>query len=241
MRSLAALLAKHAPFDAVPPELLARLALEAKVTERARGSRVWSEGEPLAELVVVQRGVVRVGADGGPYQLYGRGQTLSVSTTLLGLDGTIPRTDAAEALDDALIATWPLASMRAVVDVRPAFGWALGRLAALEAQRAARQLARVLRLDAVRRVADLTLELAEDFGAWDPRGTLIDVKIPQRELAAMVGLTRETVSVSLVDLRQRGWIDQSGRRLVVLDAPALRRFVSGAERADSDARRAGGV
>ena len=58
-----------------------------------------------------------------------------------------------------------------------------------------------------------------------PGGILLDVPLTQEELANMVGVTRESVNRHLAMLRRKGVIGGEGRRFVVRDAEALRRFI----------------
>ena len=53
------------------------------------------------------------------------------------------------------------------------------------------------------RLAAVLLELARKFGVADSRGTLIDLKLSQRDLAAMVGCSRQQIHALLEDLSER--------------------------------------
>ena len=77
------------------------------------------------------------------------------------------------------------------------------------------------------RLAGLLLELAGRFGVRDSEGLIIDLRLTHRELAALIGATRETVSVAMLELRQAGLVRADGRRSVVLDAEGLRRIAGG--------------
>jgi CRP-like cAMP-binding protein len=77
------------------------------------------------------------------------------------------------------------------------------------------------------RLASLLFNLAEENGAPVPDGTEIADMPSHEELAAMVGATRQWVSVSLERFRARGLIGPRRRQLVVLDMAALRAFADG--------------
>lgn len=72
------------------------------------------------------------------------------------------------------------------------------------------------------RIASLLLDLAKTFGVRDSRGTIVNLKLTHRELAAMIGATRETVSFAIVDLRKKGLVETEGKRVILLDEPKLR-------------------
>ena len=55
-----------------------------------------------------------------------------------------------------------------------------------------------------------------------PRGVLIAAPFTHQEMANMIGSTRETVTLTLGDLRKKGVIEIDRRRIVVLDREALR-------------------
>jgi CRP-like cAMP-binding protein len=50
------------------------------------------------------------------------------------------------------------------------------------------------------------------------------LKLTHKELAGLIGATRETVSFAIVDLRRRGLVVTEGKRVVLLDAAALRQL-----------------
>src|SRR3982750_785838 len=89
------------------------------------------------------------------------------------------------------------------------------------------------RLDhAERRLADFALNaiparldrLLEDFsvryGVSEPEGVLIAIPLPHREIASIVGSTRESVTVRLNAMRREGTIEFVNRRILI-KRPAL--------------------
>jgi CRP/FNR family transcriptional regulator len=85
-------------------------------------------------------------------------------------------------------------------------------------------LERVIHHGPTSRLAGALVDLARRFGVPAERGIEVPFPLAQQDLASMVGTARETVNRSLAALRAMGWIDGDGRRLVVIDASALRRF-----------------
>ncbi len=75
------------------------------------------------------------------------------------------------------------------------------------------------------RLAALFLSLAERFGEREEDagvGTVtIGLRLTHQQLASMIASTREAVSKAMTDLRRDGLIDVRGRRIVLLDVPAL--------------------
>ena len=65
------------------------------------------------------------------------------------------------------------------------------------------------------RLAAVLLELASKFGVADSRGTLIDLKLSQRDLAGMVGCSRQQVHALLDSLVERGIVMRQDRHLIL--------------------------
>jgi CRP-like cAMP-binding protein len=74
------------------------------------------------------------------------------------------------------------------------------------------------------RVADFLIRAAETHGISESRGRLIGVKFTHQEIANYVGSTRETVTLTLGDMKRRGLILFDHRRVVVQDEEGLRKL-----------------
>ena len=70
-------------------------------------------------------------------------------------------------------------------------------------------------------LAGLLLELSRSFGVRDSSGVIIDLRLTHRELAALIGATRETVSVAIVEIRNAGLVRTEQRRVVITDLDGL--------------------
>jgi CRP-like cAMP-binding protein len=72
------------------------------------------------------------------------------------------------------------------------------------------------------RLAKVLLDLATRYGTPQENGRrLISLRIPHRELADLVGSTRESVTMHLNDLRRREIVEFSNRRILILNPTAL--------------------
>ena len=80
-------------------------------------------------------------------------------------------------------------------------------------------------LDVPGRLAKKLLELAVTYGRPGADGTLIDLRINQRALAAMVGATRESVNKHLRAYRSRGIIAIDRQRITICRPEELRRHI----------------
>lgn len=72
------------------------------------------------------------------------------------------------------------------------------------------------------RLAWQLLNLAERYGINDNRGKLMTVKFTHKELACLIGSSRETVSLTISELRDMGIIEMNtDRKLIIRDEKNL--------------------
>lgn len=77
-------------------------------------------------------------------------------------------------------------------------------------------------LDAIpARLEKLLLELSRRHGVRNYGGILIDLPLPHREIASIVGSTRESVTVRLNAMRREGIIDIVDRKILIKTPDAL--------------------
>ena len=72
------------------------------------------------------------------------------------------------------------------------------------------------------RLAALFLDLGDSFGVRDSRGRIVNLKLTHKEIASLIGATRETVSFAILDLRKDELIQTEGKRVILLDETKLR-------------------
>jgi CRP/FNR family transcriptional regulator, cyclic AMP receptor protein len=65
------------------------------------------------------------------------------------------------------------------------------------------------------RLERLLAEFSERYGVKEDGGVLIDIPLPHREIASIVGSTRESVTVRLNAMRREGTIDFVNRKILV--------------------------
>ncbi|MFG2642243.1 Crp/Fnr family transcriptional regulator [Streptomyces sp. NPDC048370] len=73
----------------------------------------------------------------------------------------------------------------------------------------------------LQRLAARLVELAERAGRRAESGTVLELPLPQHDLAAAVGATREAVAKALRLLREQDVVRTANRRVVVVDMPVL--------------------
>jgi CRP-like cAMP-binding protein len=82
-------------------------------------------------------------------------------------------------------------------------------------------LADVHFLDITSRLAKKILDLGDTFGIREGRQVRIGVKITQKDLASMIGATRESINKQLKTLRDQGLIRISGGTIEILNRERL--------------------
>jgi CRP/FNR family transcriptional regulator len=66
-----------------------------------------------------------------------------------------------------------------------------------------------------RRLERMLEEFSERYGVVEDGGVLIDIPLPHREIASIVGSTRESITVRLNAMRREGTIDFVNRKILV--------------------------
>lgn len=75
--------------------------------------------------------------------------------------------------------------------------------------------------NACQKVASIILVLNEAFGEKVGRGSVIQVPLTHRDIASIVGITRETVSIEIKKLERKGIVSYQGRHLVIKNMEKL--------------------
>lgn len=196
------------------------------------GQLILSPDDPPDRIHIVKRGrvrVYRVTPDGKQLTLdiYERGTILG-DMRLLGQD-RLPEAYA-ETIDAAVICTITPDELRRLIERFPAIGVNIITFLSRRLQEAERELEAMAYQRVGQRLARKLIDLAARFGVETVRGTLIQARLTQQELAEMIGTTRETLAHTLADFRRRGLLDTARHEVVIRDAERL------AEVARDDAR-----
>lgn len=224
-RSLRTFLGERDPFSALEPDHLEALLASARVVEVDRGDLIWRMGEAQADCVVLRRGVLR---EARPAALGGRPVTIGLHGrgALLGVDRLLAREDAPapstlEAWEVSTLLRIPRQALLRAAGEQAPFALALGTHVARRSLWLEDRLGAWMHRSASARLAALLLELADTFGVRDSRGVILPLRLPHREIASLIGVTRETTTLALLALRRAGWVEVDGKRLVLLDVDAL--------------------
>ena len=192
---------------------------------------ILSPDDPPDRIHIVKKGkvrVYRVTPDGKQLtlDLYDKGTILG-DMRLLGQD-PIPEAYA-QTIDDAVICTITPDELRGLIERYPAIGVNIITYLSNRLREAERELEAMAYQRVGQRLARKLVDLAQRFGIETVRGTLIQARLTQQELADMIGTTRETLAHTLSDFRRRGLVDMSRHEVLVRDAERLVDVAEGEE------------
>ena len=193
-----------------------------------RKSIIWEPGDLTTSIYVVRSGIVKLSKSNDE----GRELTLGFFTRdqLLGELGVVseaPHDTTAEAYEDVQLFRLPKNDFVRVMMRHPPLAMRMIRLVGERRQRLENRVESLLFKSAHARLAALFIDLSQDFGVRDSRGTIVNLKLTHKEIANLIGATRETVSFAILDLRRDGHIITEGKRVIIVDDDKLRHVRDG--------------
>jgi CRP-like cAMP-binding protein len=212
-------------FAGLGPADLGRLAERTYVQRVGRGQVLFIEGEPSDTFFFVRSGRLRVFRDSA------QGDELTLTfvepgSTIgeLSVVDEQPRSASVDATEPSVLVAVPSGVVRAVLLSNPASAWHVAQQLAARVRHLTDTTADLVLLDLPRRLAKLILEQAVDGGGGRLTTTFVT---SQSGVAAMLGVTRQSLNRALSALVRRRWVRQlDGGRLEILDAGALRHFIA---------------
>ncbi len=143
---------------------------------------------------------------------------------LAALDGQ-PRREFAAAVEDCEVLAIPGEDFMALLECRADLALSVTRLVGLRRQRIETRLRSILFLPSRPRLIRVLVELVETHG--ERTGTRYAIRFPlsHQDFAGLIGVSRETVTLTLGQLQIEGLIAVERRRVVLLDLERLRREV----------------
>ena len=135
---------------------------------------------------------------------------------ILALDAGPTYTTTAEAVTKARVCQYPRAKFERVIDAYPKFARQLFAIVAQDLTAARSQMLLLGRKSATEKVASFLLDLAERNDARGEDPTRIDLPMPRGDIGDYLGLSLETVSRTITQLRQLGVLDLRQHRTVAI-------------------------
>ncbi|MEH6418993.1 Crp/Fnr family transcriptional regulator [Pseudomonas sp. CGJS7] len=208
-------------------EVVAQLAAMSVRRRLRDGELLYARGDAADGLYGVVRGRIRLSVPtaNGREMLFVLFEPGSWFGEVSMFDGE-PRPQDARAVGESEILLLPRVRFLALLDEHPELYRGFTRLLCRKLRTALEFVEDALSLPLAARLGKRVLELARVYGVDDAQGRLIDLPLPQDDLASMLGATRQSVSKELKSWEQQGWIALRYRHVVLRDAAALERMVA---------------
>jgi len=190
----------------------------------ARGGFVYMPGDPSENVYLIRSGRVKVArtAPGGKewiLHLVEAGEVFGE----LALAGEEMRRNAAEAVEDVVYCSIRREAFLALAGRRPTVALRMLRLIGERRRQMEARVEGVLFAGVNERLIELLVDMGRRYGVPAPEGLALRVQLSQKEVAHLIGSTRETTSSALNQLRRDGLILIQRRRLIIRDMERLER------------------
>jgi CRP-like cAMP-binding protein len=209
-------------FSHLPDDFQRSLLAAARLRTLAAGQLLFKRGDPPCGLYAVLDGAVRISA----VNAQGKEAVLSLVETpywfgeICLFDG-LPRTHDALAMGPCTLLQVPQAAMLALLERQPVYWREVALLMSHKLRLSLINIEQMSLMPASARLAHRLLMIAEGYGEIEQVRRVL--QLPQEDLAAMLGLSRQTINSLLKNLEQQGIIGLSYGAIEVLDLPGLRR------------------
>ncbi|KWR91379.1 Crp/Fnr family transcriptional regulator [Cupriavidus sp. IDO] len=206
--------------DALQQALLADGTLRRLVT----GETLFARGDAFDGLYCVVSGTVQIDASGesGKAALLGLLEPGTWFGEICLFDG-LPRTHDARAVSATTLLHVPRTRLEHLLAGQPAWWREFGRLLANKTRQAFDFVEEAQLLPPAARTARRLAAIAHGYGNFPEQGPVgvRTVRIPQEQLAQMLGLSRQTVNHALRELEARGLLRLRYGGIDLVDLPAL--------------------
>ncbi|CAH2602431.1 Crp/Fnr family transcriptional regulator [Rhodovastum atsumiense] len=215
-------LAGHFLLRHLQPEELRRLVAGLTTARHARGATIFQKGDPGDSMMAVLRGRVKI------CTISSEGRELVLNLidqgSLFGeialLDGR-PRTADAVAIEDCEVLVLPRSRFMPFLMASPELVARLFSVLCQRLRQTSAHLEDTLLRDAPSRLAGGLLRLSETFGRPGAGGMLLDIRLSQRQIGNLIGISRESINHYLGEWRQAGHIAIEGGMITIRDCHAL--------------------
>jgi CRP-like cAMP-binding protein len=209
-------------FERLAPAEMAQIEARSRIRKFERHSLIYAPTDQGDSVLLLAAGRVKL------YHLTGEGKQALLGFIDPGeLFGELAllddgeREEFAEAMAPSSVLLIPRAEVRALMERHPEVSLGVSKLIGFRRRRVERRLKSLLFRSNRERLVHLLLELAEKYGRRSPEGVVLGVKLSHQELAAIIGSTRETVTILLGELQAEGAIAIARRRITVLNLGQL--------------------
>ncbi|UIF90494.1 Crp/Fnr family transcriptional regulator [Cupriavidus sp. UYPR2.512] len=209
-------------FSQLPPALRQALLDDGSLRRLVAGETLFARGDRFDGLYCVASGTMQIHASGesGKAALLGLLEPGTWFGEICLFDG-LPRTHDARAVSATMLWHVPRASLERRLAQQPAWWQAFGQLLAAKTRQAFNYVEEAQLLPPAARIARRLAAIAHGYGNLPQAQATQRVRIPQEQLAQMLGLSRQTVNHALRELEARGLLRLEYGGIELLDLRAL--------------------
>lgn len=217
------LLLKAAGFQHCSQETIESLLAGAQLQQVPRDTLITRRSEPFEELCLVVEGTLEssVQVDAHHRHLV----TISSAGDLLGFVSCVDRLPLPHDLrthTDAVLLRMPLPLITRLRAIDPGISKAFEVQLAARSRHFYERLSEGHLLPFAARLARILLELTGKFGLERGETTMIDLRIPQTDLADLLGVSRQRINQELKDFERRGILRLRRSSIESIDVPKLK-------------------
>jgi len=188
----------------------------------AAREELFRKGDPGNQLYGILEGRLKIwaaGADGKEvvFGYYGPGEVIGE----IALLDQNPRSASCAAMEPTRLLTLHRRDLLPFLEKHPLVTIQLAAVLAARLRRLSEHTEDALFLTLPSRLAKKLLQLADSYGQEGPAGLLIDIRLPQQELADLVGTTRESINKQLRAWEEDGIVRLERARVTLVRRAAL--------------------
>jgi CRP-like cAMP-binding protein len=197
--------------------------LSATTTKRLAAKDVlFRKGDPGNQLYAVLKGRLKIlaaGADGKEvvFGINGPGEVIGE----IALMDSEPRSATVLAMEACELLTLHRRDLIPFLEKHPKVTIELAAVLAARLRNLSEHTEDALFLTLPSRLAKTLLQLSATYGQETPDGVLIDIRLPQQDLADMVGTTRESVNKQLRSWEEEGLVKLERTRITIIEQEGL--------------------
>lgn len=206
------------------PDGRARLLAGTRRKTYARGEAIYRPGEPADRVWIVENGRVKI------VRTHASGSDTIVGIRVAGdifgersaIEAGAKRTSSAIAIEPATIASIAAAAMAALLEKDADLAWAFTRGVARRLAETERELAELAGKSVAGRLVDTLGRLASAYGVEEENGTVrIGINLTHRDLADLIGTSRETLTKELSVLSDVGLVRVTHKSVTLVQPRAF--------------------
>jgi len=197
------------------PAAIKDLGALCKIRVVERGASIYSVGDPADAIFLVESGAIELSR-----VLQGREVNLAILGPMdafgeAALAGVEKRAGAAGAVEDSVLCALEALPFEKILSAHPDLALRFTRLLARRLRRVEDRIQDILFENVRTRLAHTIARLARRFGEQVPRGTRLNLRLTQTDMARLIGSTRETTSTMFNELRREGLVENDGPYILV--------------------------